>query len=111
MNRESKDLRRRPSELQGAAQPIAVTSEACLLSAGRLLTIHDPRNVMYAEGLSDIERLAERVISGGPIAPNPGHTLPDLIRGVDALGNKYDGAPWIPDVLAALKNPTRGGGR
>ena len=68
-------------------------------------------NRLYDEGLSDIERMAERIMRDGPrTAPSVfNHTQPDLVREVESLEEKYRASPWISDILKNLKAATVGG--
>lgn len=65
--------------------------------------------LLYDEGLSEIERMAERIMRDGPRGSVFNHTQPDLVREVESLEEKYRTSPWISDILKNLKAATVGG--
>ncbi len=68
----------------------------------------DPLNVLYVDGIVEIEQIAREIISNGPqhYPAVINHRQDELVRKIESIENKYQDSPWIPDLLKNLKEQT-----
>ena len=67
-----------------------------------------PINKAYIKGISDIEEVADNVLSKISKFSEKGHTAPEIQKRCDKLLAEHAQTPWIKDVLTALKEKTGG---